>query len=627
MTTSKAGLFSKLGALGLSLAAGLAISGPAHALSCDEIMNMVAVNVPTNIVEITVKESGEVFTSADIQCLESRGAPGEVISQAKTMTGGGGPDTSSGPDVSAPPPPTGSAIDQDEDVLGTRATKRSSTADDLPEKGEAEGNDPARVKEAIKLYRAKKYLTASLMLYEMLEDGTYPEATTKIHYYLGRCLEALEMYHTAQYHYMAVIKKGTSNPYFNYALPKLVKIARFTGDDTELKRVVAKIPAEAYPRNAKNHLYYLAGVRHYDRDELSQARKSFGMVSTKSPLFLKSEYFRGVIYNQQGRLKSSVRSFRDVYREEPADYGDKRYLEEVEDLKDLALINVARIYYGIERYDESHKYYKLVSRKSGYWPESMMEDSWAQFMQNNLNETLGLVLTVHSSFFRDEEWLPEAAILRSLTFFNLCEYDLVEGELLEFEKNHRAMVDEMTGFVTTYNSKEGRALSDQAWNTYFGRQGKTETLLPKSLFNKILRNRDLAGVIQHMDMMDQELAQIDQQKSKWRDSVGAYLTRIIEADRQRYESIAGKLLVREMAKHARKLSDLLTQSEIIRFEVVDAQRVDYAYKASNVDIGDSLGNIQLDFATQVEYTYWPFNGEFWEDELGFYHYTEQSSCK
>ena len=81
-----------------------------------------------------------------------------------------------------------------------------------------------------------------------------------------------------------------------------------------------------------------------------------------------------------------------------------------------------------------------------------------------------------------------------------------------------------------------------------------------------------------------------------------------------------------MARQANYISDLLTQSEIIRFEVVDAQRVDYQYKMSNVDLG-SEGTFDYDFATSLDTIYWPFNGEFWEDELGYYHYTEQAVCK
>ena len=50
------------------------------------------------------------------------------------------------------------------------------------------------------------------MFYEMLEDNEFPDQRTKIHYYLARCLQELEMYHTAQYHYMQVVKKGPNGP-------------------------------------------------------------------------------------------------------------------------------------------------------------------------------------------------------------------------------------------------------------------------------------------------------------------------------------------------------------------------------------------------------------------------------
>jgi hypothetical protein len=42
---------------------------------------------------------------------------------------------------------------------------------------------------------------------------------------------------------------------------------------------------------------------------------------------------------------------------------------------------------------------------------------------------------------------------------------------------------------------------------------------------------------------------------------------------------------------------------------------------------DSINEQPIDFATQTDIIYWPFNGEFWQDELAYYRYTEQGSCK
>ena len=55
-----------------------------------------------------------------------------------------------------------------------------------------------------------------------------------------------------------------------------------------------------------------------------------------------------------------------------------------------------------------------------------------------------------------------------------------------------------------------------------------------------------------------------------------------------------------MAQEANYLGDLLTQSQIIKFEVVDATRADYQYKLSSQDLQDTSKEYQLDFATSSE---------------------------
>jgi len=608
-------------------------SSEALALSCDEIMNMVSANVPTHIVVQTMEDSGETFSADEIRCLVNQGAPQEVVQTAKKM---GAKAEDSEPVRAAEPEKQRPQRKQDEfdddEELGADS-RRSSRDDyqDLPEEGQrrplSKSDCETQVDDAVDALKARKPLGASKMLFDLLEDGGCQGQTTRIHYYLGRALYELKLYHSAQYYFLQVIRKGPANPYFKHALPRLVTISRYTGDNSDLVRIISKIPPEEYPRKSRNYLYYLMGVRLYDQDSLAEARQYFSQISTKSDVYLKSKYFEGVIYNKQGRLKSAVKSFRDVMRDaETVDIYSDRELAEVEDLTDLSLMNIARIYYGIQRFDEATKYYKLVPRDSTYWPQSLFEQSWGLFMTNQLNEALGMVLTVNSPFYSSDEFLPETQILRALTFFNLCEYDQVETELLAFEDTLRPIYDELKGFTGKYRTKEGKKLADQAFDAYFT-DWPESSILPASMFTQFLRNADLAGLVRHLELMDEELDTIDAQKSLWRDSVGAHLKQVIQQDLVRYKRRAGLVLLSEMARQANYVGDLLTQSEIIRFEVVSAQRADYAYKMSNPDLVDTTSSTNLDFATSVDLTYWPFNGEFWEDELGYYHYTEQGSCR
>lgn len=609
-------------------------SPSAQALTCEEIMNMVNVNVPASIVVETIDSSADSFTSDDIRCLTNEGAPAEIVAAAKALMQKATPkEEAETPPVRGESTKSGksSAKAEDEDFKNTEAIgakKTGSKLQDLPEEGgdsEDEGRDPAGLESAVKAYNAKKPLTASYELHRMLQDNQYPDKESKILYYLARSLYDLEMYHSSQYYFIEVLKKGPSNPYFKYALPKLVSIAKFTGDESDLARIVAKIPPEEFPRSARNQLYYLLGVRLYEQDKLTEARKYFGQVSDKSDLFTRSKYFEGVIYNKQGKLKSAVRSFTDVAKTE-ATASTQQELEELDRLRDLSLMNIARIYYSIENFKDANSYYAYVSRDSRYWPQSLFESAWANFMLSDLNLTLGQLLTLESPFYNKDEFVPEATVLRALTFFNLCEYDDVDRILLDFDARYRPMHAEMKDFLKLYSTEEGRKLADQAYDRYF--DGKAaDTSLPKSMFTRVLRDQELAGIVTHLEIMDREETLIDAQKSQWKDGVGEQLHKVISEDRERLKRRAGLALLQEMVTMTTYLGDLLTQAEIIRFEVIDAKRGILNYMMSTPDLSDLSKDVDINYGTSANKIYWPFNGEFWQDELGYYRYTEQGSCK
>ena len=609
--------FTPIAALGFALTSSIA-----HAIPCQEVANMLNAGVPANIVASAIRDSGARYTASDISCLSKAGAPANVLQVARGMTGSAIPEVEEAPTSREP---ARRSIDSDSDLMGSRQSSRRSLSDQDGEDSEPQGRSPSDVKEAIRLLRNNKPLSASLRLYDLLKGGQFPEQDIKIKYYLARSLEQLEMYHTAQYFFLKVVNKGANTPYFKYALPKLVKMARYTGDETELLKVAPTVPVKAYPRGSKNKMYYLMGLRAMAQSDLNQARTYLGQISSKSDLYMRARYLEGIIYNKQGKLKSAKRAFMDVVRQ-PIEAEDRKGLLRKQALKDLSLVNIGRMYYKIERYDDASKYFDLVSHDSVYWPDSLFSAAWANFMQNNLNHTLGQLLTVRSPFFSQDDFIPEIEYLRALTFFNLCEYKEVDKILKNFEGRMKPVQSELKGFVKGYASKEQLKMAEQAWDNYFGpRAGETQ--IPKAMFAKLLRNEDISGIVSHISQLDDELQLIESQKPEWRNTVGALLEKIIEKDRKKLKRRAGKFMLAEMARWANTLQDLISSSEIVRFEVIDAQRVDYQYKFQNPDLSNLSSKVDLDFATATDFIYWPFNGEFWNDELGYYHYTEQGSCK
>jgi len=104
-----------------SLVGLLALTAPAAwAISCDEVANMVTVNVPEDIIIETMRSSGTTFTEADVACLQKAGVSQRVMDQARAML----------PKAEAPVTPaataTGAAksgMAEDEDILGAKSSK------------------------------------------------------------------------------------------------------------------------------------------------------------------------------------------------------------------------------------------------------------------------------------------------------------------------------------------------------------------------------------------------------------------------------------------------------------------------------------------------------------------------
>jgi hypothetical protein len=607
--------------IGLSL--GLALSAPAYAITCDEIANLQTLNIPETVIVQTVQGSGTKFSASDVKCLESKGLPKSVIDAVRKMAA-----SSENAEDDSPPP--GRTVKPADDKSRRFDETESLGGDDGPsdkpgktlEPSDDEGGGgPKQVSELIKLYKAGKFLTCSKGFYDLLEAKTFPDEETKINYYMAKCLYDLNMYDASQYYYLQVVRKGPKSQYFKYALPRLVQIAQKTGNDTDLLRIVDKIPPEAYPKQARNYMFYLMGRKLYEDGKLKEASKYFDQISQKQNLYLRAQYFQGVIANETGKLRTAVKSFREVVTADTSGFDDAK---ELEDLKELSLMNIARIYYGLEKFDDADKYYKMVGRDSIYWPESLFERAWANFMTNRWNDTLGLLLTLRSPYYGEQEHQPEEVILRSLTFYSFCEYQSANDQLLGFEERYKAIKTEMDDFVASYQGDEKSKLTDQAFDHYFVEKHKGSKI-PKAIFLKILRNRDLADIVKHLDLLDAEEKLIDAQKGAWKDSVGVHLKTVLTEDRARYKRKGGKILVEAFERESQSVGSLLTQAQIIRFEIVDAQRKNYERAAEDPSVLDE-GDKVVDFAVDSKWVYWPFNGEFWQDELGYYRYTEQSVC-
>ena len=642
----------------------LFIASPAWALTLDDVKEMAEVGVPDNIIVSTIANSEEVFnlTATQIVELKKLGVSDAVVEALQATAGSVTRSEESTREEEEPRRRSSSDDDrdsrssrdrdddrdsrssrdrdddsdrrrssyddekEDEGLVrrrrGSRDSDRDSDRDSGKKRSRKVKRTPKEIKEAIAAVKDKKSLTGSLKAWRILESNKYPDHEAKTNYWLGVALMQLNMLHSAQVHFQKVVTEGPSGgSVYTNALAKMVEISDRTKDPIYLIRTIDKVNPDDYPGKVKDDLYYYQGVRDFQRKEYSRAKRNFAKLGKSSKHFAQARYHMGVIYSQQDRKKQAFKTFLQIangdFRGDPTD---------IAHIRQLAIVNMARIRYEVEQFGKAAEFYGKVPAHTTFWPTALYESAWSHFMAENMeNKALGNLLTLSSPFF-DRQWLPEANILEALTYYRICEYQEVQNILDDFKEDFTPVQQSVNELLKPYEDGD-RPLRD-LYQRLYGVKSKDYRKLPIAIYARIEADRDFAGPHNRVLQIERELSMVRSQKASWRDSeAGKGVTDLLKKQRKVYMKFAGAALANELGQVRDEMGELMAQEALIRFEVVSGEYKKYADRFRNPEAAEVDEAEEIDFATNPDLIYWPFNNEFWHDELGYYQRVEPGDCK
>ena len=481
---------------------------------------------------------------------------------------------------------------------------------------------PKALKKAIALVKNKKVLSGSRDLYEFIESGKYPEQDAKAFYWLGKALKDMGLIHSAQYYYQKVVKEGPdAGPYFAKSLAEMVHISEKTKDPIYLVKNISKINPDDYPGTVKDDLYYYSGIDAFDKKEYNAAKRAFSRLGKSNPHYIQARYYLGVIHNIQKKRQKAFGVFRSIY------LGDFRADPDVvSNVKRLSMLNMARLYYALENFDKAIRLYERVPRLSPQYPAAMHEAAWAYFMsQGKENEALGHTLTLTSPFFEDD-WLPEVPLIEALTYYTICEYKEVESRLDGFKAKYEPVQRQIEKLLPENTSDLNAA--GKLYKKLYTRGDPTHRKLPASVYSAIEANNQFAGPHNRVLQIQKELALARSQKAGWAGkAIGKAVVKNLKKEHRIYMKLAGIQLTNELARIRDQIADLMGQEALLRFEMVSGEYKKAERNFRNPDLANVDEQVEFDFATNYKKIYWPFNDEFWEDELGYIVRAETGDCK
>jgi len=516
--------------------------------------------------------------------------------------------------------------------------------------------DRQRLDVAVSLFKNDEYEKAAMAAYELLGDAKLAGLHTEARYVLAKSLYRLGMYHSSLGEFSKLLSQGPSTKFFNTSLEWLFFISRKTKNETVILDEIARHANQEFPEKYRNEFRYLLARYHFVRgralDQVGQpadADKSFAEVKRlaltiprNDPFFPRAKYLEGLSFFRNGSrqkdaaskrgngdMLASVEAMKEVVRlTRPTSGKSAEQLKMDKSLRELAFMQLARTHYGMQQNRFALFYLGKVERGNTQWLESLFEASWANYRVGQYEQALGNLITLSSPFFR-EEYFPEALILKAVIYYENCRYRESNLILQDFERTYLPVHDQLESLVKK-NMDAGEYYSVLAEVQKKNKEGleKNETdIILERILRLALTDQDLSKTNDSILELEAELDAFASRGDTFKYSdLSKTLLEGLKVQRTGLVSKAGIMAKGKLETELVALKQLLANGLRIKFETTTKEK---EFLEEQLKAGGRTAIVKkyrYSVAVPDDQLYWPYEGEYWRDELGTYQYTMTKGC-
>jgi len=511
--------------------------------------------------------------------------------------------------------------------------KKKKAAEFVPEEG-ASGDQPSKVLErAFKLYDGEDFYSASIELNKVIEgeSGDSEPNKQKAEFWMGKALYNMKYFSASLSYFDRIVQKGSSHAYYNATLKWLASLSRQLPDSTGILEKIGKYNRAELDQPAlekvRDELYFLLGKFNYQKGQFKQAVELFAAVPTTSEFYVQAKLFEGATHVREYQAKPAVEAFKEVLRT-AADSTDPR----IKPFEDLANLSLARTFYSTGQYELATKYFDRVSQESYDWANSLFESSWANFMlkQRGYSKALGNIHTIQAPFFENyikPESIGEGLTVKATIYFYNCLFDRAQEAIDEFNAIYPTVFTELKKLIA--GTQENSQLFDVAVKIRKETSGLPEQV--ERAARGVLGDLSLLKRFQYVEELDKELKAYDKSDAAWRStSIAQTVFADLTLQRSLAVNEAGDLARRRIKRLTEELSQLIKRVIKIEYEILQGERgeLETEVREERDRTSGAQSNKPIeDIRADDEHVIWPFVGEYWRDELGYYRVKIRNKCQ
>ena len=516
--------------------------------------------------------------------------------------------------------------------------------------------DRQRLDVAISLFKNEEYEKAAMSSFEMLQDAKLAGLHLEARYVMAKALYRMGLYHSSLGEFSKILAVGPETKFFRTSLEWLFFISRKTKNETVILDEIARYANQEFPERFRSEFHYLLARYHFVRgkalDQVGRtedADKSFNEVKRLTLLIPKTDvfyprakYLEGLSFFRFGNRATSaaarrtdintvgaIEAMKEIIRVTRSGAGlDAEQAAANQKLRELAFMQLGRTHYGMQQNRYALFYFNKVERGTSQWLESMFESSWANYRVGQYEQALGNLITLSSPFFR-EEYFPEAMILKAVIYYENCRYRESSLILQDFERTYLPVHDQLE-LITKKQLEASEyygVLSDvQKKNKEGLEKGETDVILERIL-RLALTDQDLKKTNESILELETEMDTFGEKGDTFRYSeLSKQLLEGLKVQRTSLIEKAGIMAKGKLETELVALKQLLANGLRIKFETVTKEK---EFLEEQLKAGGKTAIVKkyrFSVAVADDQLYWPYEGEYWRDELGTYQYTLTKGC-
>lgn len=504
--------------------------------------------------------------------------------------------------------------------------------------------DRQRLEAANASFQRGEYDKAALAAWELMNDPKMAPLQLEAQYLLGKTLYRMGQFHAALGEFSQILAKGPETKFFNKSLEWLFFISHKTVSESLILDEVARYANADWPEKYRSEFNYLLARYYFVRgraldtvEQRAEAAKSFEEVRRLTaripggdPFYARGKYLEGLAWFRDGKMSMALEAMKEVIRvTRPNPDRTPAEARTADATRDLAFMQLARTHYGARQNRFALYYYGKIERGKPQWLEALFESAWANYRIGQYEQALGNLITLSSPFFR-EEYFPEALILKAVIYYENCRYAESTAIVQEFERRYKPVYDALED-MTKKNMEAAdyyAVLADiQKKNRTARKAGQTSDVILERVLKLALSDRDLKNANDSILELENELDALGKRPESFRNSE---LARHIQDSLKKQRSLliqrAGLMAKAKLEQEQNELRTLLGNGERIKFETTTKEKEFLEEQLQAGGRTSIVKKYRYSVAVPDDQLYWPYQGEYWRDELGTYQYTLTKGC-